>query len=196
MKPKKEAILRTVLDMMTSKTGQKNLTLSNIAKDMGIGKSTIYEYFTTKEEIIKEAMFLMIAENIDYILLNNNPQEKGFKEAFYTHLRRSLEIAKKNQMTDDLMHNVEWIKVSTTHKKEIMERLMGFYEKSKAHMSNIFRIGVEQGILNENDLKESSIAIESLLLGFVIAGGSPFNNWETYDSIDVIYDSVIVLANR
>lgn len=43
--------------------GIKNITISKIAECAGVGKGTIYEYFTNKEDIVFEIISVFIAEH-------------------------------------------------------------------------------------------------------------------------------------
>ena len=43
--------------------GIKNITISKIAQCAGVGKGTIYEYFTNKEDIVFEIISVFIAEH-------------------------------------------------------------------------------------------------------------------------------------
>ena len=52
---KRKAIAKSTCDLFITK-GFVNISISEIAKVAGIGKGTIYEYFTNKEDIIFELM--------------------------------------------------------------------------------------------------------------------------------------------
>lgn len=51
MESKKQAIFRAVLTLLQDRSPSE-ITVSEIAKNAGIGKGTVYEYFTSKEELI------------------------------------------------------------------------------------------------------------------------------------------------
>ena len=195
MSQKKESILRTVLTMMSASEGKKAITISNIAKEMDMGKSTLYEYFDSKEDMIKQAMFLMIQENENYIIENNLPEEKGFKNAFLNHMRRSIEIAKRNQMTDDIMNHVEWIKVSRQYKDEIMERILEFYHKSKNHMEIIIKQGIIENKLNPKKIENQKEVIESLIVGAIITFANPLNRYNVHEDLEKIFDTLVDLCH-
>ncbi len=194
MKEKKEAILRTVLEMISDPNYEKPLTIANIAKKMAMGKSTIYEYFDTKEAMIKDATFLMVEENLRVILENNDPSKVGFKNAFYNHLERSISIAKDHRMTEEMMHNIEWIKVSNRYRDEMIEQLMVFYDKTKAQMALIFKQGIKEGIVNELKLQNQSMAIEALLVGTIVSSATPHNQWDVKTLIETIYATLLTLC--
>ncbi|MDD2357874.1 MAG: TetR/AcrR family transcriptional regulator [Thiovulaceae bacterium] len=43
--------------------GIKNLTISRIAKEAGVGKGTLYDYFQNKEDIVFEIVNILLAEH-------------------------------------------------------------------------------------------------------------------------------------
>jgi len=70
--------------------GIKDLTISEIAKTAGVGKGTIYEYFTNKEDIIFEIVNILMEEHNErkYEKLNRltstRDKIKEFSSFFYT----------------------------------------------------------------------------------------------------------------
>ena len=58
--------------------GIKNITISKIAKTAGVGKGTIYEYFSNKEDIVFEIISVFIAEHEKrlYELIHENTSTK------------------------------------------------------------------------------------------------------------------------
>ena len=58
--------------------GIKNITISKIAECAGVGKGTIYEYFTNKEDIVFEIISVFVAEHEKelYALINENISTK------------------------------------------------------------------------------------------------------------------------
>lgn len=57
---KRELIFSTVLDLIKNEGRLDTITVSSIAKEAGIGKGTVYEYFESKEEIIIETVKFMM----------------------------------------------------------------------------------------------------------------------------------------
>ena len=89
---KKEKIYNVVLDLIEQKEGPANITLLDIANECNIGKSTLYEYFESKEELLYKAIFYHLNKCIENIM-----QIKGAttKEIFYDYLNK-IEKMKKN----------------------------------------------------------------------------------------------------
>ena len=70
-------------------TGIHALTISQIAKEAGIGKGTIYEYFSNKEEIVFELVSILMSEHsakLQTALTQQNSVKekvKKFSDFFY-----------------------------------------------------------------------------------------------------------------
>lgn len=66
--------------------GLKGITMDIIAKELGKSKTTIYDYFQTKEEIIAEAVAYKLSQISGFKEIIRN-QEKPFKQRCYEVLR-------------------------------------------------------------------------------------------------------------
>lgn len=75
---KRKRIARSTCNLFTEK-GYVNITISEIAKVAGIGKGTIYEYFSNKEDIIFELM-ACLQEEYDTHLNEKLKQDISAKE--------------------------------------------------------------------------------------------------------------------
>ena len=76
---KKQDILKAAV-IVFARQGITNTKMIDIAVESGIGKGTIYEYFSSKDEIIKEAFRSYIARmdevSIDHMEKTTNPVDK------------------------------------------------------------------------------------------------------------------------
>lgn len=54
--PKKQLIIGALHDLISAGSSPESVTVSQIAAKAGIGKGTVYEYFSCKEDIFKEAV--------------------------------------------------------------------------------------------------------------------------------------------
>ena len=59
MKSKKELIFAVVINHIKTTGLLSGLTISEIARKADIGKGTIYEYFSSKDELFAETMIYM-----------------------------------------------------------------------------------------------------------------------------------------
>lgn len=64
---KKLIIIEKCKDLLKNVQSTKDITLLKVAQECNIGKSTIYEYFSTKEELLQETLIYIFNELIDKI---------------------------------------------------------------------------------------------------------------------------------
>ena len=57
MQDKKQAIFQAVIQLTDAVGNPGELTISQIAQQAGIGKGTVYEYFSSKEQVLWETVF-------------------------------------------------------------------------------------------------------------------------------------------
>ncbi|MFP4286073.1 MAG: TetR/AcrR family transcriptional regulator [Candidatus Izemoplasmataceae bacterium] len=195
MQEKKQLILKAVLDFLTKET-KEELTLNNLARSLDMGKSTLYEYFSSKDEMIKEAILSMLNDNITYLLKDDNLDDKTFKEAFHDHLKKSFELAKKNQMLQNVMDNIEYYSMKKELKDEIMLIAYNTYKKSKEYFIKIMEKGVVEGLFTENKDPLLALNLESLILGSIFMVSNPFVTIDEESYIESLYQNVIVLLNQ
>ena len=78
--PKVEAVFQAVISLLDQGYTSDNLKVSMIAKEAGIGKGTVYEYFESKEEIIARALVYEMDDTMDAIA-NVVSGTEGLEEA-------------------------------------------------------------------------------------------------------------------
>lgn len=79
---KKEMIYEEVLAMLNDRVDYKSITLAEVAKRCGMGKSTIYEYFVSKDEMVFNSIIFYLNRMMKFF-------SNGFK---VTTFRASLKV--------------------------------------------------------------------------------------------------------
>lgn len=69
---KRKILFDAAMELFTSK-GYDHTTMDDIAEKAGVGKGTIYEYFSSKTDFIKEAYHNYITPNPEIFSVFNNP---------------------------------------------------------------------------------------------------------------------------
>ena len=83
--PKTIAIFKAVLELRNEGADLNNLTVAEIAKKAKIGKGTVYDYLSSKEEIIVKALayeYCLQVYEFDYSVKNERSFEKQIEAAF------------------------------------------------------------------------------------------------------------------
>ncbi len=192
MKPKREAILRMVLDFLTNEKHEK-LTISNIANALDIGKSTVYEYFDEKDAMVAEAVAMAIDEQVRYLLDVEGFDELNYDDAIRTHMRRSFHLARENKTFEKMMHNVDFVTISADYRAQIERKVFEVYQTLHEHVMTILRKGIDEGLLGEAVSEHRLHVIESLLIGSVFAVTNPLANPDIAAFIDEIAHCVTQL---
>lgn len=76
---KKKQVLRATFDLMNTDAGIENVTMDEIAKHSNVGKTTIFKYFGSKENLIHEVFTYFLSQMGDAaraIMAENKPFEE------------------------------------------------------------------------------------------------------------------------
>lgn len=173
MKEKRELILQSVLELFM-KEGINGLKVSRIAANAEIGKGTVYEYFTSKEELFLGAVEYGIGKLGEMITIKMK-ESSTFKESFYSLVDCITGITKKgpfiNIMSDSA--NMPFSKDAKVRLKSILQNSMKSFMEI---MAEIISKGVAEGILkpnpDDNYLKAMIIIITNMTLQAIHSGKS------------------------
>lgn len=193
---KRERILEQVLSLLAQADTEEPLTISNVARAMDIGKSTLYEYFTSKDEMIKEAMSLLLKKNRESLLNEKEIEECSFEEAFKNHMRRSLDLARSNEIIRNFAHHPEVTRLPDTVKSTMMETIREHNTHLEKSLLSMFEKGEREGILEGPLATERFHTIEALILGLHGAFSWQIEAWDMETQIDDLYQSLILIYNH
>ena len=112
----KDLIVRTALKLF-AKNGYASTPISLIAKSAKVSQGLMYNFFSSKEELLKEMMaigFRDISQS-----MAGYKETKDPKEAIRAHIRKTIEIVKMNQEIWKLLHTIRLQeKVAVTMRKQ------------------------------------------------------------------------------
>lgn len=95
--PKKQLIIGALHDLMVAGNTLESVTVSQIAARAGIGKGTIYEYFSCKEDIFREAVIAASIYHLNNMfgILESGKSYKGTQTEMADYILR---IIHKNKI--------------------------------------------------------------------------------------------------
>ncbi len=143
-----------------SELGFKKATMEDIAHAAGMGKSSVYYYFTSKEEIFeevvkKEANALSLELEKRVINVNDNPKDK---------IRNYIFIRMK--YLKEMVNFYEALKNDYLGNPVFTERIRKKYDKDEQQtIKNILEEGVNQGVFNITNTKFTAMALVTFLKG-------------------------------
>lgn len=182
---KRKNIAKSTCNLFIEK-GYVNITISEIAKVAGIGKGTIYEYFSNKEDIIFELM-ACLQEEYDPKLKKHLQKEISVKEKlvylFEIYLGDSEVIETQRKIYK------EFLSIFIHNKTEAMdkynEQMMTKYHKV---LEDIFNEAIQK-----KEISNISISfipsIFATLQGFFIANVKKEIIYEYIDNLFVVLDT-------
>ncbi len=147
-----------------SKFGFKKTTLEDIAEGLGKGKSSIYYYFRSKEEIYKEvinkeAETLRNEINRKVINTNDNPKDK-LRNYVLTRMQFLSELTNFNEaLRNDYLKNFAFV-----------ERIREKYDKEEhSIILDILREGMNQNIFRLKEAEFAAMAFLTAMKGLEVA---------------------------
>lgn len=171
----KEEIIReeviTAAQQLFQRYGFAKTTMEDIAKAMGRGKSTLYYYYKSKDDIFKDVIIHETNEVLTAVLevceQSGTAQEKLFRyiSTLLNKIRTTVslyEVMKKEFMEEGS---------ACMHQPSLNEALLGFDEKQKSLLKSILLLGVQNNEFSErigNDLDLVAEVIYVSLGGFIL----------------------------
>jgi AcrR family transcriptional regulator len=184
---KQKAIRNKIVSISSgvfSKFGFKKATMEDIALASGMGKSSIYYYFKSKEEIFeavvqKEAHELSIELEKRVIKVNDNPKEK---------LRNYVLIRMK--YLKEMVNFYETLKNDYFRNLTFTERIRKKYDKEEQQIiKKILEEGVNQGIFKVRNTKFAAIALVTFLKG--LESSLIIDEDINLENLEVILDEIL-----
>jgi AcrR family transcriptional regulator len=145
MQTTKDKIIDVVLSHIKSDSNINELTLTKIASEANIGKSTVYEHFHSKEEIIIET-YKHLLNHYEQILTSPIVSEI-FKEAFIEQLKKILIVMKDAKIIMEALLNQQQSAFMNIG-DEIHKYASNIQERMNHRFIDIFAMGVKEGVIS------------------------------------------------
>jgi AcrR family transcriptional regulator len=159
-------IFNAVTKLMNEGYKPYSIKVADIAKEAGIGKGTIYDYFKSKEEILEKALFYNINMELNESIKKLKLGE-SFKDKFYI----ILDIIENGAKDYSSASNILFSSLSHCEFREILENnkdcVNKKYDLLKKSINDLASIGVLEGIIKEQEDENYQIMVfESVVMGF------------------------------
>ena len=164
---RKETIREHIIKVATSifsKFGFKKTTIDDIAQSLGKGKSSIYYYFKSKEEIYKEVihteMNILTGEIRRKVLDTNDHPTDKLRNYVLTRMRYLQELVNFNEaLRNDYLKNFAFV-------EKIRER---YDEQEHQIIREILQEGVDQDVFTVKDQDFAAMAFVTAMKGLEVA---------------------------
>jgi len=149
----RDLILEAV-DVLLSKYGYGKMTVEDVAKQVGIGKGTIYLHFPSKEELV-----LSHIDRIAETVIRKLEEQAGSSDSVDRRLRRMLvlrvlhrfdSVAHYSQSLGDLLSSV---------RAPLLVRRQAYFEKEAGVFEGVLREGARTGSLDCPDPRTTALVL-------------------------------------
>lgn len=148
-KDKKTLIYEAALSLVDENYDLSRIKVADIAERANIGKSTVYEYFNSKEQVIGEALLHMFNQGIKSFQQYNS-EETSFKEVFYYLMESLSTMMRRNRNLYDLMAmNTRDLEVHTAITTIMQGRLLRLRDSYLREFEQLVDKSVREGIIKE-----------------------------------------------
>jgi AcrR family transcriptional regulator len=186
---RKIEILDALIEIFKEKGLSNDFTMAELAQHVNIGKSTIYEYFSNKDEVVQQAMIRVMESSIEKIKESELP-EGNFEAQLKNEMKTILAIAMESRFMFNLVTPGMTNMIPEDCRKELkdeMESIMRFYQ---ARYIQIFQKGVVEKELTPTLLQENGLLIASLITGSIMRFANANIDLEENSDIDIYVDKV------
>ncbi|MCP4703890.1 MAG: TetR/AcrR family transcriptional regulator [candidate division Zixibacteria bacterium] len=162
---KREKILRSALKVFSDR-GIADFKMIDIANTAGIGKGTIYEYFSGKEDIIT-GCFNIFMHDFGDILVSGLSEMLNPKEKIQKFFKLSFQYFSENQEAMSVLFDFWAAGIPRKHGKPIIPGIEKEYAEFQLFVSVILEDGIKQGLLRPHDTQTTALMILATLDGLM-----------------------------
>ncbi len=183
---KRNRIINAAL-IVFSKDGFQNSKIEDIAKTADIGKGTLYEYFSSKEELFLQ-VFTNFKESVlskFWVVLNNDgdPLAKLKRVA-----KISAEICADDEIQMRFLAQFSFECITREKGNKLTELLNEYNEEIAALISGIVKEGIEEGLLKPLDVEILSKNFTDTLFGMYMRYQLSDNKMNLEADSHLLYD--------
>jgi len=194
---KEIAIFNGVIDLIRRGANVYSVTVSEIAQASGVGKGTIYEYFSTKEEVISKSILYNIEQEMDYAI-RRIESKLDFKSRYYEALKIIVENFDNKSSTINLLLSTGGISQLYEYIIDEEDLIPSYIQRIEGIIDNLLQMGYEEGIISsEEDQYYKRMVMTSSIAGFLsyINNRERYANIDTAKAMDMCYKMVIKSLN-
>jgi AcrR family transcriptional regulator len=186
----KERILSAVVDYIKDDTNLESITLSKIAEKAQIGKSTVYEHFSSKEELIVDT-YQYLLEHYRSIL-TKDLSSLSFKAQFIEQVKNILTVMlDAKTIIDGIMNNKDTL---VSIGKTVEDKVKCIQQEMEQRFLMIFTKGVEEGIIPLQQPKPyQPNVIQAIISGLLYQYANGMINIDKDLLFEIIYDTVLLV---
>lgn len=191
---RKDQILDVLIKRFNTSGFTSDFTMSELAECANIGKSTIYEYFSNKDEILKAAVFKFMDGSIDRVRISDDITKLSFEEGFKTQLKALLEVATESRHLLETLTPGFAMKLPESMKEDMKSKIEDVRALMQKRFGEFFVQGINEGVIkfaNPNKV----FVVTSLVIGSIMAYSDTQNRFGLEEAVEEVYQGVIKLLS-
>lgn len=163
---KEIVIFNGLIELLRNGANPYTIKVSDIAKAANIGKGTIYDYFTSKEEVISKALIYSINNELKSVFSKIQSKD-NFKDMFFEILLNMEENMKNNLSTINLLLSSGGVNKFYEHLKNENCHISNCFMIIDEMIKQLLRVGIKEGIINtEEDFYYQKLAVRGAVASF------------------------------
>lgn len=168
MPNKRDRIFAAVIEHIKKDGLLTNIRVAEIAKDAGVGKGTVYEYFSSKEHIIAETIIYMLESTSKKILLDNY-DALDFEQTLRMHIKNVTKLLLDNLSFHSLLmsQNIKGL-ISKDLQSKITRKIMGLKYDYHNYLQLIFDKGIKEGKIKAFDDLFIIVAVSNTIVTSIV----------------------------
>lgn len=192
---RREQIIEAALEIFVKKGFTADFTMSGLARSLDIGKSTIYEYFENKDDIIKAAIMKYLDDRFTYVKELFYINAPTFEESFKKQLKTLLTVANESRTLIETLSPGFFRKLPESVQAEVKAKMEEARSSMQEGFVMIFMRAAQEGIIPAVIAPEKSMVVTSMVIGSIML----FSDSRTQLDLDLftneIYNSALKVLN-
>lgn len=193
MSQTKDKIIQVLVEHIKQGNNLNDLSLSKIAHEAEIGKSTVYEHFKSKEDMISSTYAYLLNQYKSILL---EPIEMvDFKSSFKAQILRILFVMRDAKNIMDAIMDIQLDGIPSL-KQEHQTLMENIQIEMNARFIEIMKLGIKSGEFNPTKVNPyAKYIIQSLISGLLLSYLKEDMGLTEDGITDLIYNQVLKALN-
>jgi AcrR family transcriptional regulator len=195
---RREEILDALIEIFSSHGINNNFTMKELAEKVSIGKSTIYEYFDTKDELLQQAVCRIVETSIKQVYSTRVSEDDNFETSFKKELHFLFNLSLSSSNVFNMINMNFENTMPMEYKSEISGQINQVRDHYNKRFDDLFQKGIDEGVIEAENMLTKNLMISSLVVGSIIRianSGVKLSEQDLTDYINAVYITVLRIAN-
>lgn len=192
---RKQEIIDAVLEIFSEKGFTNDFTMSKLAQKLDIGKSTIYEYFNNKDEIIEAAIYQYFESRLQKVNVVADINDLPFEEAFKTQMTILLNVAQESRSILEALAPGFVQKLPESMRGDMKKRVEETRNRLQVRFVSFFEKGVSEGVITCGFNPTLGLMVTSLVVGSIMVFSDTRVDTDVTTFVDELYNNVMKILH-